>query len=390
MLRELRVVSEEYEQRALVDTREVADPRLFSVHIHGALDPFSRAGCQEFNCRAARADRLARSVGLIADQVWLTDLVTERFTERGRVTNLALDEILSDVLIMARLWPLIQAGIIRFRSPWIASCADCFEKFNQGVDRVADDLLSAFIKHFDFERLAGSGYRMIVNECFEEPISFINDVHVGRVPRRRLAQYFIHEEVRSALWIAREASISRGALFSNSRFGLSGLLQADRSVFGRSLALDAYDGSRSFEVPWVSELDSSQVLELRDLASNALPQFREKMLASLCASRDSGSSSDAEIIAGLREDAARVRSELKVIQRSSAKYWKTTYMLLGVGLSAYGLAVDNPVAGVGGLLPLIQMLIQHKAGHEKDLATTCAKPAYVLVKAQDILAHASQ
>ncbi|MGZ3325191.1 MAG: hypothetical protein ACXU9C_29990, partial [Xanthobacteraceae bacterium] len=95
-----------------------------------------------------------------------------------------------------------------------------------------------------------------------------------------------------------------------------------------------------------------------------------------------------ELVMELREQSHEVRAELQAAQKNSAKYWKTTYALLGLGLSAYGVATDQVVAGVGGLLPLINLLISHKSGHEKDISKLTTKPGYVLVKAQDILAHA--
>ena len=64
--------------------------------------------------------------------------------------------------------------------------------------------------------------------------------------------------------------------------------------------------------------------------------------------------------------------------------------VLGLGLSAYGVATDQVVAGVGGLLPILQLLIEHKTGHDSSIDTTISKPGYVLLKAQDILSHAHE
>jgi len=43
--------------------------------------------------------------------------------------------------------------------------------------------------------------------------------------------------------------------------------------------------------------------------------------------------------------------------------------------------------GVGGLLPILQLLINHKTGHESEVSEISRRPGFVLVKAQDILAH---
>jgi hypothetical protein len=61
--------------------------------------------------------------------------------------------------------------------------------------------------------------------------------------------------------------------------------------------------------------------------------------------------------------------------------------VLGLGLSVYGIATDQVLPGVAGLLPILQLLNSHKVGLEADVAKLTPRPGYVLVKAQDILAH---
>jgi hypothetical protein len=94
--------------------------------------------------------------------------------------------------------------------------------------------------------------------------------------------------------------------------------------------------------------------------------------------------SSRELISELRAQAAEVRAELTVIRTTSARYWKTTYGVLGLALSAYGVATDEIVPSVAGLLPVLQLLSSHKTGHEADVAKLTTRPGYVLVKAQDL------
>jgi len=94
------------------------------------------------------------------------------------------------------------------------------------------------------------------------------------------------------------------------------------------------------------------------------------------------------LIADLRAQAEEVRAELSVKKSKAARYWRTAYGLLGLGISAYGVASDQPLAGLGGLLPVLQLLIEHRTGHESEAEMVKTRPGYVLVKAQDILAHA--
>lgn len=366
------------------------DALRFEIHLHGGLDLLMGDGCINLECRIHAADRVARSVGLIADRVWLTDTLSEKFLSFGRATNAKLDDVMSHVVVLARLLPLIKAGIIRFRSPWIPTCAGCAAEFDHQVDHTASEMTQVFRRDFRIEQREDGGFTAHTGKCFEPPLvlrSYKSDMDA--IPTARsYAEYAIAREVRSTLWVAREASLTGGSILSNSRLGLSGLLQQEgRLPDRRSLLL--LDRERELSVPWVSELDAAQIVQLREEASKALPAFRNCIAKalSLSDSEVNPSRSSNSIVAELREQAQEVRSELEIKRASSSRYWKTTYGLLGLGLSAYGVATDQLLPGVGGLLPVLQLLIGHKSGHEADVAKLRTRPGYVLVKAQDLLAH---
>ena len=66
------------------------------IYLDGGLDLFNGAGaCQSWSCREQQATHIARSIGLIADTIWITDHLTDRFCDFGRVTNSKLDRVLS-------------------------------------------------------------------------------------------------------------------------------------------------------------------------------------------------------------------------------------------------------------------------------------------------------
>jgi hypothetical protein len=178
-------------------------------------------------------------------------------------------------------------------------------------------------------------------------------------------------------------------VFSNSRIGLAGMLQCDGRLPRTREGLRVLEESRELDIPWVSELNPLQVLQLREEASQAVPLLREMLAKAITYSEDQSSTrADPDVIGALRAQAAEVRAELSAKQTKSARYWKVAYGLLGLGLSAYGVATDQVLPGVGGLLPILQLLIAHKTGHESEVAKLKARPGYVLVRAQDILAHA--
>lgn len=390
MLRELRDQSEAFEVEQVARASDSKDSLRFEVHLHGEMDLLSCSGCPNLKCRAAAARRIARSVGLIADRVWMTDLLSGKFLDFGRPTNSKLDEVIANVFVLTQLLPLIVSGVIRFRSPWVVTCHSCLEQFESHVDKGAEELSSVFASEFRLERRPDGGYFVDTGRCMEPNMLFhsaSNDLRA--IPsQNEFAQRWVRDELRSAIWIAREASMTGGAVISNSRAGLAGLLQEDgRLVDINTLLL--LDKEREFSVPWVNKLDASQIVQLREEASSALPVFREKLCRAMTVHDKAALSSTAlgALIGDLREQAADVKAELEAKRAHSARYWKTTYGILGLGLSAYGVAMDQVLPGVAGLLPIIHLLISHKTGHESEVSKLTTKPGFVLVKAQDILAH---
>lgn len=362
----------------------------FEVHLHGAIDPLSGVGCIDLGCRVAAAQRISRSVGLIADRVWLTDHLSDRILSSEDATPEALDEIVGDFLVVAQLLPLIAAGVVRFRSPWISACESCAAYFDRQVNEISQHVTDAFLSEFSLgHEPYEHPYVDVGNAVVPSMVQVFLEKDLSKLPTiEEYARYWVREQVNSALWVAREASFTHGAVISNSRAALAGLLQADGRMVDRE-TLTLLENERSFTVPWVSRLDARQIVQLREEAALALPKFREQMAAAMAFDDSSklGASQTSDLILELREQAEEVRSELAIAQKSSARFWKTTYGMLGLGLSAYGVSTDQVLAGVGGLLPLIQLLISHKAGQEKETLKHKSRPGYVLMKAQDILAH---
>lgn len=363
---------------------------VFDIHLHGALDLLSGQGCIAIECRIAAAERLARSLGLIADRLWLTDHLSTAVITMGRATNDAIDRLMWDAVAIAPLLPFIKAGIVRFRSPWMPTCSSCQADFENEVAKTAKQVLRAFRREFKIERRDNGGFYAHTGKSFEPPLVFHSyESNLETMPSpTAYAEHAIATEVRRVLWAAREASMTGGSVFTNSRIGLAGLLEREgRLPAQRGMLL--FDKERELSIPWVSDLKPQQILQLREEASLALPAFRERLARSMCdTSSEKPGKSPLDLIAELREQAAEVRAELTAKRAHSARYWKTTYGVLGLALSAYGVATDQLLPGIAGLLPVIQLLIGHKTGLEADVAKLTTRPGYVLVKAQDILAHA--
>lgn len=395
MLRELRDQSEAFAIHQINRVSDRGSVARFEIHLHGAMDLLSGQGCADLKCRVEAAKRTARSVGLIADRVWLTDLLSEQFVDFGKPTKEKIDAVIADVVVLSQLLPLIAAGVVRFRSPWIPACRSCSDYFYSRAEEATEELTNVFLSEIRIADGPDGMFYAHTGNCLEPTLVYHNipknRENVQEVPTaREWAKSWIHNEFVSILWRAREASMTGGSVFSNSRVGLSGLLLQEGRLNSVS-NLSLLDSERNISVPWVSDLDAQQIVQLRNEASLALPQFREKISQALSPRQsDAPTTTATSLLTELRAQAAEVRSELEIKRKSSARYWKATYGILGLGLSAYGIGTDQVLAGIGGLLPVIHLLINHKTGQESEVAKLTTKPGYVLVKAQDILAHAHE
>jgi hypothetical protein len=388
-LRDMKDQSLSFESQN-VSRSEAHDPLRFEVHPHGALDLLSGHGCIDLDCRVAAAERLSRSLGLFADRIWLTDHLSTEVMTVGRATNEAIDHPMHHAVALAPLLPLMKAGIVRFRSPWIATCEECSHEFDTNVESITREVIRLFSRQIAIEQKESGGYFARTGSIFEPPVMLHGYRADGSVPsRREFAEHLVAREIREIMWASREATFTRGAVFSNSRAALAGLLQCDGRLPQSAADLRIFEDGRALDIPWVSELSPAQVLQLREEASQAIPLFREMLArATSPGASDSSPSPSSSLIADLRAQAAEVRAELTVKKSKSARYWRTAFGLLGLRISAYGVASDQPLTGLGGLLPILQLLIEHRTGHESDAEKIKTRPGYVLVKAQDILAHA--
>jgi hypothetical protein len=379
LLPELKAQAAAYWDNHEPYTAKRSAPEL-GLHLHGGLDILGDTGvCRAFRCRMAASDRLVRSVGVFADVVWISDTLTWQLLDFGRATNEKLHALAEDALVLANIFPLIATGIVRFRPSAFLACAGCSAHLAKQVDDAVDLVYPMFSDAMTVHEEVGGVY-VDTGEAYDPPLHIIfKNGAVG--DKDIILKSAFRSELRSALFITQELQLLGGALFSNSRVALSGLFALRRASGSDGDALD---------LPWLSELSARQVVELRQEASSALPAFRETMASILAVSGHSSESSEGGYarIDELRERSIQVRQELEGIAKSSERFWRTAYTVLGLSASAYGLMSQNPAAALSGLLPIIQNLLSHKSGLPVDREKLLRDPAFVFVKAQDLLAHA--
>jgi len=365
-------------------------PNQFRVALGGGLDLFAGEGaCQELVCRIGYAVQVARSITLMADQVVLHDYIGEKIRQLPRrPTNAEIDWLLPDLMVLQVLSPLIDAGLLQFVSTYVPACQGCISEFERQSNVVADEVLKQFSNEFSVERK--DAYTAIDTGPLFDPHLTIRAKNEWAADKddQALIRYFAKEAVRSALWTARDAAVIGGSMFSNSGVGLYALLAKE----GRRMnpaEFRIFAGQRAAQLPWVNGLNVRQTLELREEASNALPALREFLARKLSAHNNGAHFDDRQdYVDELREQAATVRAELEVATSKSPSLRRNATGVLGLGVSALSLATGAPaeaLASLLGTLGLIHQVPANNGVHERVLK---AKPGYVLIAAQDILAHA--
>lgn len=387
MLRDLKDQAEPSSFQPLATLGENASE--FRAVLSGGLDLFSNDGaCQAFACRLSYAEQIARTITLMSDRVTAHDFFFERIHDlRSRPTNAELSRLVSDLSVLHKIRPLIEAGIIKFTSPFLPICRGCIDQFEERVDRLVEQAVARYQSQLFVDRSDGSGY-IELSSLYEPPVFMhFSESFGSSMTDDEIRHYFVERAVRSTVWDARSAGWISGSLFSNSSAGISALLSAD----GQSLSspeFRAFAAERAANLPWVSGLTIEQTLALRDSANTALPRLREFMARRLSGLGAAGTSAAwSDTVAELREQAQEVRSELERAASQSPSLRRNAAGILGLGVSAACLIADGPVAALGGLLGTLGLVHSMGSGSQHD-AELRTRPGYVLVAAQDVLQHA--
>ncbi|MFC4526709.1 hypothetical protein ISN76_04890 [Dyella halodurans] len=392
--RKLRGMWRDLQDQAENSPREVKlQPAGFMVTMNGGLDLFSGDGsCSNFRCRIGYADQIARSIALLADQVTMQDAFSGQIMRTGRTTNQVLNKLLGDIFILQRMTPLIEAGILKFRPGMFAFCSSCFAGFQTECSSIADQLIETFGNKFSVKRHADG-------EAFVDTGPLYNPSVYAPVPDSfttkgdaELVQMVVEDCVRSSLVDMYSAEKLGGAVFSNSLVGMAAVLKAEKRLVGVD-GLRALDAQRAGALPWVRGLTIEQTLELRKEAGRALPRLREFLGRNL-GSHPIGSnvgSTEADYVAELRDQSEEVKAELEIATSKRSSLAQNALGMAGLGICALGLATDvlTKVEGALQLLSTLGMLHQLSSPHSEQVKELRSRPGYVLVAAQDILAHAN-
>ncbi|MBS3018324.1 hypothetical protein DJFAAGMI_01056 [Comamonas sp. PE63] len=362
----------------------------FKIYADSGLDILDpRANCINLNCRIEASNRLAKSLGLIADKFYITDHITDSLCNNNSFNDNEIVALLDNYTIIYNLMPLVIKGIIQFNEAVRPICISCLKNFEEEVDDITDNLYSKFRNCFTLEPMGNRNFAIHTEDLFNPPVVLrVEKKHKKwrkKIDWEDQYRYIIRSEVRKSLWTGSMAGKNLGSVFTNSSAGIAAVLHKE-GKFSSAGPKNIFDQKREFSIPWVNDLDILQIIELREEAHRAFPLFREKISYHLTGFGNTESPEN--IINELKYESKQVTNELDIIAKKSVSFWKKPFNLMSLGVAAVSIAVDQPLGAATGLLPLLQYLGDHRHEKHSEEESIKSKPGYVLVKAAQILKHA--
>ena len=367
----------------------------FAITASGKLDPFLGGHCLP-DCQIESANQFAQTLGLFADVVTISDPFTVRlFRARQRPPRSFFLNLLVDCLILKEIEPLIRAGVVRFRSLSYEHCSDCHSDFLMEIDKASEDLIDIVNSELTF-RVKNDLLTIGMGSLTDPPRlldywlsdELKRDMKTGLMSVRDVGRSVftkhIKEELHRLCIEAQSAASMSSPLFSSSRLDVLAL----RALEGQSPDLkeiELWEGARSIKLPWIKQLTPEGVVQLREEAAYALPQFRERMLKVL-SERDDEPKAVTSSIMELREEAEELVAKLKSLRLDDGKRGRSAFGSLAITLSIYGFAAGFPAwTQIAMLMSALLGLHLDARKDAKDAQELISRPAYVLVKAKELI-----
>lgn len=371
----------------------------FIVTASGGLNPFSdRHVCAAPDCRIKNAKEFAGTLGLYADIITIPDPFSWALADNKKPKNDEIFWVLKQMLVVRELYPLIQAGVVRFWSGGTGYCSGCYQKVNSKIEECADTLIEDLDRYLQVE-VVGDVLLLKMTGRLETPATAHYKLRASDKKKisagasihdiaKRIAAEDIRNSLRETMVELNYSEKISSVLFSTSRRDLFALNRIDNDAPSIS-KLAVWEKARSIQLPWVSKLSVEQIVRLREEAADALPAFRGTFASHIASPSSTVSSVEGKIEA-LRESAFEVERELKSLKLPAERRFRNIAGSLGISVSVYGFAAGfaAPAVALGGLMSLLG-LVHASARHDDQKASALkAKPGYVLLKAKEMSEHA--
>jgi hypothetical protein len=307
--------------------------------------------------------------------------------------------------------PFINERIIKFRTPLNYCCANCNATIETeinnylelNIDLDADMSINILEKSQKFKMISVDNYDLMSSydmsllflQIPKREQSCLAKLSVGdKVTIKVKDNSYILEQIKNLLKNYLEnvllstfsANRTSSLFISKSTMDTLFLSSIDKNKPQQS-EIEVWEAMRSINLPWVGELDISQILTLRHQASASLESLRENLSLALM---QGGEKKATEVVSEITSKVTELKQEIMandIVKRSSKRY-SAAFGSLAITLVVYGLASNVPVAAIGSVAALLATL-SHMRTTEKEQEEKHAKivtsPAYALLKAQDLL-----
>lgn len=393
------------------DGEECLPDGQFSITLSSAMNPFLPEGkCNNVQCLDDFIDKFIRTVGLYADRAIIPDPLSGFFL---RAETINYENLSRRFHVIKQIFPLIDAGIIRFGKPVYHYCKGCYAKFEQTIDEVATRLAESAKTDckVSFGSIDKSDYL-----TFENPILFRDLSHplllchkltkkesafLGTIMKGedivknseadqlvfKVLSNYVKTYVRDIFLEMNSARKTHSTFLCGSRAETVFLNEFEGKSPDLS-RIEHWESMRSLNLPWISELSAENTLQLREEAHKALPELRNLIARRLSDPSMDFSEGIHKMIDELQDKVADVESELESLAIPKEKRYRAGMAGLALSLVVYGLSSGTPTASatsIAALLATIAHLRSRESDIDSKLAKIQASPAYVLFRAKEIL-----
>ena len=382
-----------------IDDKPVPITTKFAVNPVSGINPFSDQGkCAEMRCRVKVAENFSRTIGLYSDVVYLPDPLTTWFVydevEEVEWSDTNIIKLMNEVNVLKTLSPLIHNGIIQFISPVKSFCTPCYSQFENQMNEFSDQALDEFWENISIEN--NTNYLAIDTGKLHEPNlvlrHYFDPTLKNKRSKKKIARDIfsgvVTNEIHEHMLSMQEASVLNSTILSNSRAGLISLKKLEGNN-DAGLNIAQWESLRTTDLPSIKHLTPNQIIELRESASKALPQFRELMYKNMIINNINllidNDIKCVELTLELRAQALEIKSELDSINITSEMNFHNTIGTSGLAIALYSSAIGNPIVGLTTLMATLGLIHTTMKKDNADVEKLKNKPGYVLIKAQEIL-----
>jgi hypothetical protein len=373
----------------------------FVVTASGGMDPISARGiCTAPKCLRQATLDFARSTCLISDIVLVPDELTAILCTNRKLNSFKQRRLAEITDVIKTLEPLIRAGVVRFRSSKMAFCEKHLKEFDTQVKICAEEMISTIATELSYEtatrRDTGEEF-LVVNtgHLYDRADQYVSPLSPQDYRRLKSGTTIeelgrenfvgsIRNTIAQALIDMKCASRTSSVLLSSSQLELAAIKSMDQAAIPAD-EIATWERERSFELPFIRQLLPADILQLREIASKALPRFRELMLTTL-ESPEKERENAISAISALRSQAEELKAELGAIGNSRERRFRNLLGSFGITISVYGFASGfvQPGAALTGLLSLLGLLHANIHSTQKEIDKIESHPAYVLLKAKGL------